>query len=57
MRISLPVKEIVLTACANKGTAVVRKEAQQIADECFASKSSVLNWVRKVERGEVIVRV
>lgn len=55
MRISLPIKEIVLTACANKGTAIVRIEAQQIADACFANKSSVLNWVRKVERGEIIV--
>jgi len=56
MRISIPVKDIVLTAIASKGTAKVREEAQQIADECFAKKSSVLNWVRKVEKGEVAVR-
>lgn len=56
MRISLPLKDIVLTAIANKGTKQVRKEAQQIADECFAKKSSVLNWVRKVEKGEVFVK-
>lgn len=56
MRISLPVKDIVLTAIANKGVEKVRKEAQQIADDCFAKKSSVLSWVRKVEKGEVVVR-
>jgi len=55
MRISLPVKEIVLTAIANKGTEQVRKEAQKIAEDCFATKSSVLNWVRKVEQGKVVI--
>ncbi len=56
MRISIPVKDIVLTAIALKGTAQVRAEAQQIADSCFAAKSSVLAWVRKVETGKVAVR-
>jgi len=56
MRISIPVKQIVLTAIANKGTEQVRKEAQNIADECFATKGAVLNWVRKVEKGQVSVR-
>jgi len=55
MRISIPVKQIVLTAIANKGTEQVRKEAQAIADECFATRGAVLNWVRKVEKGEVTV--
>ena len=56
MRISIPVKEIVLTAIAYKGTEQVRKEAQNIADECFATKGAVLNWVRKVEKGQLVVR-
>jgi hypothetical protein len=55
MRISIPVKDIVLTAIANKGVKQVREEAQSIADGCFAKKASVLSWVRKVEKGEVIV--
>lgn len=56
MRISIPVKEITLTAIKNKGVEQVRKEAQYIADECFASKNSVLNWVRKFEKGEVSIQ-
>ena len=55
MRISIPVKDIVLTAIKYKGTDQVRKEAQSIADDCFATKGSVLNWVRKVEKGEVVI--
>ena len=56
MRVSIPVKDIVLLAIANKGTEQVRREAQNIADECFAKKASILHWVRKVEKGEVIIR-
>jgi len=55
MRISIPVKDITLTAIAHKGTDQVRKEAQEIAESCFAKKQSVLNWVRKVERGEIVI--
>ena len=56
MRFSLPVKEIVLTSIAQKGIAQTRKDAQQIADSCYATKSAVLNWVRKVEKGEIIIK-
>jgi hypothetical protein len=55
MRISIPVKDIVLTAIKNKGTEKVRSEAQDIANECFATKGAVLNWVRKVEKGEILI--
>ncbi len=56
MRTSIPVKSIVLTAISKKGTEQVRKEAQAIADECFSTKGAVLNWVRKVEKGEVLIK-
>ena len=56
MRFSIPVKDIVLVAIAFKGTAAVRAEAQKIADDCFASKSSVLHWIRKVEQGKVVIQ-
>ena len=55
LRISIPLKDIVLTAIKHKGTVQVRAEAQAIADECFAKKASVLAWVRKVENGEIVV--
>jgi hypothetical protein len=56
VRISIPVKDITLTAIKAKGTEQVRREAQQIADDCFSSKSAVLNWVRKVEKGQIVIR-
>lgn len=55
MRISLPLKDIVLTAIKFKGIEAVKKEAQQIADDCFAKKQSVMAWIRKVEKGEVVI--
>lgn len=55
VRASLPLKEIVLTAIRFKGIAQVRIEAQRIADDCFAKKQSVLSWVRKVERGDIVI--
>ncbi len=55
MRISIPVKDIVLTAIKFKGIEAVKKEAQQIADDCFAKKQSVMAWIRKVEKGEVVI--
>ena len=53
MRISVPVKDIVLTSIKFHGTEGTRKRAGEIADECFAKKASVLFWVRKVEKGEI----
>jgi len=56
MRISIPVKDITLTSIANKGIEQTKRDAQSIADGCFAKKASVLAWIRKVEKGELIVR-
>ncbi len=55
MRISVPVKDIVLTSIRFHGTESTRKRAGEIADECFAKKASVLFWIRKVEKGEIEV--
>ena len=55
MRISIPVKDIVLTTIYFKGTEQARKEAQSIADGYFATKGAVLHWIRKVEKGELFV--
>jgi hypothetical protein len=55
MRISVPVKDIVLTSIKFHGTENTRKRAGEIAEECFAKKASVLFWIRKVEKGEIEV--
>ena len=55
MNISIPLKEIVLTAIKHHGVDGARERAQQIADECFAKKASVLAWIRKVEKCEITI--
>ena len=56
MRISIPVKDIVLTSIANKGIEQTKADAQRIADDCFAKKASVMVWIRKVEKGVIAIR-
>jgi hypothetical protein len=55
MRISIPVKAIVMTSIEYKGIDQTRKDAQKIADECFAKKASVMHWIRQVEKGKISV--
>jgi hypothetical protein len=56
MNIGIPCKDIVLTSIAQKGIDQTKKDAQKIADACFIKKESVMRWIRKVEKNEIIIR-
>lgn len=48
-------KNVVLTAIKFKGTAQVRAEAADLADNLFCSKPYVLGLCRKVDAGKIIL--
>lgn len=49
-------KDVILTAINFKGTEQVRREAKDLADSLFCSESYVMSIVRKVEKGQIIIR-
>ncbi len=49
-------KSVVLTALKNKEVKLVKKEAGELADNIFCSKSYVLSIIRKVEKGNIVIQ-
>ena len=49
-------KSVILTAIYNKGTEQVRAQATEIADWALCSKPYVISIIRKVEKGQIIIR-
>lgn len=50
-------KSVILTAIYNKGIEQVRRQAGELADGALCSKPYVMSIVRKVEKGEIIIRL
>lgn len=48
-------KQVILTAIYFKGVEYVKQNAAQYADDCLCSKSNVLNVVRAVEKGRIVI--
>ena len=49
-------KNVILTAINFKGIEQVKREAQELAEGCLCSVSHVRNIIRKVEKGQIIIR-
>jgi len=49
-------KQVILAAIHNKGTATVRAEAGQFADDVLCSKAYVMSIVRKVEKEQILIK-
>lgn len=49
-------KSVILTAIYNKGAEQVRAQATEIADGALCSKPYVISIIRKVEKGQIIIR-
>ena len=48
-------KNVILTAIAFKGIEKVKSEAKELAEKCLCSESYVLNLVRKVKKGQIVI--
>ena len=49
-------QNVILTAINFKGIEQVKREASELADGCLCSVSHVRNIIRKVEKGQIIIR-
>jgi len=49
-------QDVILTAINFKGLDQVKKEAKELAEKTLCSESYVKTIVRKVEKGQIIIR-
>ncbi|GEM_PF-5679157 len=49
-------KDVILTAINFKGVEQVKRESKDLAEKTLCSESYVKNIIRRVEKGEIIIR-
>ncbi len=49
-------KTVILTAIKYKGIKEVKAEAAQLAEDIICSKSYVRSIIRKIEKGQIIIK-
>jgi MarR-like DNA-binding transcriptional regulator SgrR of sgrS sRNA len=50
------VQNVILTAIHFKGISQVKTEVAELAQNCLCSESYIKNIIRKVEKGQLIIR-
>ena len=49
-------QDVILTAINFKGSEQVKKEAKDLAEKTLCSEAYVKNIVRKIEKGELVIK-
>lgn len=50
------VKNVILTAIHFKGISQVKIEVKELAQNCLCSESYIKNIIRKIEKGQIIIK-